>query len=95
MSNAYIVGQITVKNPELWAEYCSKVPETVAPWGGTLIFRGKQVAALAGESPYSDIVVVNFPSLDALNSWFASTAYQSLIPLRQQAADVLLLSYET
>ncbi|TDQ36657.1 DUF1330 domain-containing protein [Thiopseudomonas denitrificans] len=94
MSNAYIVGQITVKNPELWAEYCSKVPATVAPWGGELVFRGKQVAALAGESPHPDIVVIRFPDLAALDSWFSSTAYQSLIPLRQQAAEVLLLSYE-
>lgn len=95
MSNAYIVGQITVKNPELWAEYCSKVPATVAPWGGELVFRGKQVAALAGASPHPDIVVIRFPDLAALDSWFSSAAYQALIPLRQQAAEVLLLSYET
>lgn len=94
MSNAYIVGQITVKNPELWAEYCSKVPATVIPWGGELVFRGKQVAALAGESPPPDIVVIRFPDLAALDSWFSSAAYQALIPLRQQAAEVLLLSYE-
>jgi uncharacterized protein (DUF1330 family) len=25
--------------------------------------------------------------------WFASAAYQALIPLRQQAADVVLVSY--
>lgn len=95
MSNAYIVGQITVKNPELWAEYCSKVPATVAPWGGELVFRGKQVAALAGASQHPDIVVIRFPDLAALDSWFSSAAYQSLIPLRQRAAEVLLLSYET
>lgn len=94
MSNAYLVGHITVKDFDMWAEYCSKVPGTLAPWNGTLVFRGKQVAALAGESSYSDIVVISFPSLAALDSWFSSPAYQSLLPLRQQAADVLLLSYE-
>lgn len=94
MSNAYIVGQITVKNTALWDEYRSKVPETLLPWGGELIFRGKQVAALAGENPHSDIVVINFPSLAALNGWFASAAYQSLVPLRQQAAEMVLLAYE-
>lgn len=94
MSNAYIVGQITVKNTALWDEYRSKVPETLLPWGGELIFRGKQVSALAGENPHSDIVVINFPSLAALNGWFASAAYQSLVPLRQQAAEMVLLAYE-
>jgi len=30
-----------------------------------------------------------------VNDWFSSPAYQALIPLREQAADVLLLSYES
>jgi uncharacterized protein (DUF1330 family) len=94
MSHAYIVGQITIKSPEIWAEYCSKVPETIIPWGGELIFRGKQVAALAGNNPHADIVVIRFPDVAAVNNWFSATAYQALIPLRQQAADVTLLSYE-
>jgi uncharacterized protein (DUF1330 family) len=29
-----------------------------------------------------------------MNQWFASPAYQSLISLREQAADVVLLGYE-
>lgn len=95
MSNGYVVGQITVKNAELWADYRSKVPATLAPWGGELVFRGKQVAALSGECAYTDIVVICFPSIGAVNDWFSSPAYQSLIPLREQAADVLLLSYES
>jgi uncharacterized protein (DUF1330 family) len=94
MNNAYAVGHITVKNPKLWDEYRSKVPGTLAPWGGELVFRGKQVAILAGEHPHPDIVVIRFPNVAALNSWFSSAAYQSLVPLRQQAAEMVLLSYE-
>jgi uncharacterized protein (DUF1330 family) len=94
MSNAYLVGHITVKDPEMWAEYRSKVPGTLTPWGGEIVFRGKQVSTLAGKNPHPDIVVIRFPSIVALNSWFSSAAYQSLIPLRQQAAKVDLLSYD-
>lgn len=94
MSDAYVVGQITVKHPEMWAEYRSRVPATLTPWGGELVFRGKKVATLAGENPHADIVVIRFPSVAAVNGWFGSPAYQALIALRQQAADVVLLSYE-
>lgn len=94
MSTAYIVGHITVKNAELWAEYQGKVPGTLAPWGGELVFRGKQLAVLAGENPHPEIVVIRFPDVTALNNWFSSAAYQALVPLRQQAAEVVLLSYE-
>lgn len=95
MSGAYVVGHITVKNQEMWAEYRSKVPETLAPWGGELVFRGKQVAALSGKNSHPDIVVIRFPTITAVNGWFSSPAYQSLIPLRQQAAEMILLSYES
>lgn len=95
MSYAYVVGQITVKNPEKWAEYRSQVPGTLLPWGGELTFRGKQVAALDGENRHADIVVIRFPDIAAVNGWFSSPAYQALIPLRQQAAEMDLLSYET
>ena len=95
MNNAYVVGHITVKNAEMWAEYRSRVPATLTPWGGELVFRGKRVAALSGASPHEDIVVIRFPSVAAVNDWFSSPAYQALIPLREQAADVLLLSYES
>lgn len=95
MNNAYVVGHITVKNPELWDQYKSKVPATLAAWGGELVFRGKQLAVLAGDNPHPDIVVIRFPSATALNNWFLSSEYQSLIPLRQQAAEMVLLSYET
>ncbi|MBS0337945.1 MAG: DUF1330 domain-containing protein [Proteobacteria bacterium] len=94
MSSAYVVGNIKVKDPAKWAEYRSKVPETLAPWGAELLFRGKQAAVFSGESPHPEIVVVRFPSVTAANDWFSSPAYQAIIPLREQAADVVLLSYE-
>jgi uncharacterized protein (DUF1330 family) len=94
MSNAYLVGQITITDARNWAEYTRQVPDTLAPWGAELVFRGKQVAALAGENPHADIVVIRFPDLAALDGWFSSAAYQALIPLREQAAAVVLLSYQ-
>ena len=94
MSHAYVVGNITVKRPDLWAEYTRQVPGTIEPWGAELVFRGKQVAAFSGASPHDDIVVLRFPDRAAADGWFASPAYQALIPLRQEAADVVLLCYE-
>lgn len=94
MSFAYVVGHITVKNPPMWEQYRSKVPQTLEPWGGELVFRGKQVAAFAGECPHPDIVVLRFPTTAAAKGWFSSPAYQALIPTRTQAAEVRLMSYE-
>ncbi|MGD0976384.1 MAG: DUF1330 domain-containing protein, partial [Candidatus Korobacteraceae bacterium] len=42
----------------------------------------------------SDIVVIRFPDKEDVYKWYSSAAYQSLIPLREQAAEMILLSYE-
>ena len=94
MSQGYVVGHITVKDADKWAEYRGKVPDTLAPWGAELLLRGRRVASFSGESPHTDIVVIRFPSAAAASGWFASPAYQALIPLREQAAVALLLAYE-
>jgi uncharacterized protein (DUF1330 family) len=93
MSAFHVVGHITVLDVEKWAEYRRRVPATLKPWGAELVFRGTQVAALAGELPHSDIVVIRFPSFTAVNGWYTSPAYQALIPLREAAAEVALVIY--
>ena len=94
MGAAYVVGQVSVKDEAKWSEYRGKVPETFRPWGGEAVFRGTQFAALAGHCLHPDVVVLRFPNVAALNGWFASDAYQALIPLRDAAADVVLTAYE-
>lgn len=94
MGKAYVIGHITIKDTEKWATYRGAVPATLAPWGAELVLRGKRFAILAGEHPHADVVVISFPDPEAVTRWHSSAAYQALIPLRQQAADVVLLAYE-
>jgi uncharacterized protein (DUF1330 family) len=91
---AYVIGHITVKKPELWDDYRRQVPATLAPWGASLVFRGHRLAVLGGTHPHPDTVVIRFPDAQAAAGWFASPAYQALIPLRERAAEVVLVSYE-
>ena len=92
---AYVIGHITVKDPEKWGEYRGKVPATLAPWGGELILRGRRMAVLTGDHPYTDAVVIRFPDAKAIAEWYGSPAYQALIPIREQAAEMVLISYES
>jgi uncharacterized protein (DUF1330 family) len=94
MKQAYVVGQMTMKNELKWAEYRGQVLATLTPFGGELVFRGNQVRALSGECPHADIVVIRFASLADADGWHNSAAYQALIPLRKEAADVVLTTYE-
>lgn len=94
MGNAYLIGHITVKDAEKWAAYRGGVPATLTPWGAELVFRGQGATVLAGEHAHADVVVIRFPDRKAIDDWHSSAAYQALVPLRQQAADVVLIAYE-
>jgi uncharacterized protein (DUF1330 family) len=90
---AYVIGHITVKDSEKWTQYRSQVPATLAPWGANLVCRGKRLDILSGKHHHTDMVVIRFPDTDSVKNWFNSRAYQALIPLRNQAAEIVLVSY--
>ncbi len=92
--SASVVGDIKVKNSDKWVEYRRKVPETLAPWGEEVLFRGRQLQVLSGEHSYIDVVVIRSPDSSSVVEWYNSKAYQALIPVREQAADMVLVSYE-
>lgn len=92
--SAFLIGHITIRNLDKWNEYRGKVPSTLEPWGAKLIFRGKLSDVLVGGHDHTDTVVIQFPDQDALNGWYTSRAYQALVPLRTEAATMVLLSFD-
>jgi uncharacterized protein (DUF1330 family) len=91
--SACVVGHITVRDAEKWAQYRAQVPATLAPWNAELLFRGQLTAALDGGHRHTDLVIIRFPDRAAVDAWYASPAYQALIPLRNEAADMDLLVF--
>ena len=91
--SACVIGHITVRDEEKWAQYRAQVPATLAPWGAELLFRGKVESVLPGSLPHSDTVVIRFLDTAAVAGWYRSAAYRALIPLREQAADLVLISF--
>jgi uncharacterized protein (DUF1330 family) len=90
---AYLVGHITVKDDRLWQKYVAGVQESLAPVDARIVFRGKLVEVLAGQHGHDLVVVIEFPDQSTLNNWYGSEKYQSLIPLRDKAADVVITTY--
>ena len=92
--SACVIGHITVKDADKWAQYRAQVPATLAPWGAELLFRGQISSVLSGTHGHSDTVVIRFPDSAAIQGWYQSAAYQALIPLRQAAAEIDLLAFD-
>jgi uncharacterized protein (DUF1330 family) len=92
---AYLVGHITVKDEGLWQEYVDGVKESIAPFDCRIIFRGQLDRILAGNHDHNLVVVIEYPDKSTLDAWYSSKKYQSLIPLRDKAADVVITTYKT
>ena len=92
--SAYLIGHITVKDAVQWDIYIEGVGKSLLPYSAEVIFRGKRAKVLAGEHPYENTVVIQFPDQKMLQDWYHSKEYQDLIPIRDKAADVVIISYD-
>ena len=79
---AYLIADIEVLDPEGIKEYQRQVPGTLAPFGGRYLVRGGQSETVEGEWHASRIVVLEFPDRASAKAWYASPAYQAILPLR-------------
>ena len=91
---AYLIGHISVKNPDKWKTYIEGVQKSLVSFEAEVIFRGKCAAVLAGEHPHENTVVIKFPGQSTLQQWYHSKEYQGLIPIRDEAADVVIISFD-
>jgi uncharacterized protein (DUF1330 family) len=77
--------------PEIVA-YLQKIDETLAPFGGRFLIHGGPAEQLEGTWT-GDLIVVEFPDKDSARAWYASPAYQDILPLRTEHSkgDVILV----
>lgn len=63
------------------ADYIRLIDETLTPFGGRFLIHG--VTPEVMEGPWEgDLVVIAFPDRSAAHAWYASPAYQAILPLR-------------
>lgn len=63
MTKAYLIGHITVTNPQAYAVYSAQVPHTIAAFGGKYLVRGGHATPLEGEPQGERHVVWNFQAV--------------------------------
>lgn len=84
---AYIVAQLDVHDPETFQRYRDKVAPLVEAAGGRYIVRGGTITPLEGDPPAPRLVIIEFADREAAQRWYASDAYQEILPLRLQSAN--------
>jgi len=91
---AYVIVEVNVTDPQLFAEYAKGVPATIAAYGGKYLVRGGKVETREGGWAPKRLVTLEFPSIDQARMWYDSPEYKPLLALRLKAADAKLILVE-
>jgi uncharacterized protein (DUF1330 family) len=69
---AFVIAAETIKDESMFAEYRKAVPATVEAFGGKFIARGGDLRLLEGEWKHPRVVIIEFPSREAAEAWYAT-----------------------
>lgn len=93
MPKGYIIGHITVTDPDAYKEYVIKDTPILQGLGGRFIIRGGQSEVVEGES-YERHVVIEFPSYAAAQAAYNDPEYQEVLKIRQRTAKSTIILVE-
>ena len=91
---AYLIAQVTVTDPDRFADYRAAVPAVIANYGGRYIIRGGDVEAFEGSHDGRRLVIVEFPSIDRARAFWQSPEYREVRRLREGAAIMDVVAVE-
>ncbi|MEE8270838.1 MAG: DUF1330 domain-containing protein [Alphaproteobacteria bacterium] len=91
---AYLIAQVTVTDPDRFADYRAAVPAVIANYGGRYIIRGGDVEAFEGSHDGRRLVIVEFPSLGRARAFWQSPEYREVRRLREGAAIMDVVAVE-
>ena len=92
--SAYVIAEVNVTNPDLFAEYRKLVPPTIEKYGGRFVVRGGATETKEGGWSPPRIVVIEFPSMDQARKWYHSAEYADPLAMRLKAASTKLILVE-
>jgi uncharacterized protein (DUF1330 family) len=91
---AYLIAHIEITDPAGYEEYRKRVLPVVTAHGGRFLARGGAITVLEGSWQPTRLVILEFPDMAALKSFYDSPAYGPLIELRNRAARSNLVAIE-
>jgi uncharacterized protein (DUF1330 family) len=81
---AYVIGEHIIIDPVKFGEYVTKVRPMIAKHGGRYLTKGStHKLPEGGHWKPERVVIIEFPDMDALDTWYNSPEYQPLIALRK------------
>lgn len=84
--SVYLVAMMSIHDAETYRKYTDRTPELFARHGARFLTRGGAVESLEGEPYDGRMVIVEFPSREAVDAWRADPDYQEAAQFRYAAS---------
>ncbi len=92
---ACVLVEVTVTDPEKMAPYMQQVDKTVTDHGGKYLLRTPDAEVIEGNIGQHPVkVVLEFPDMAAVKTWYASPEYQAILPYRTENSQGNMLFVE-
>lgn len=88
---AYVIAMMAIHDPDTYRKYTDRTPPTVKKYGGKFLTRGEPVTTIEGETYADRLVILEFPSRDHVEAWFADPDYQEAMVFRHASSVMRML----
>jgi uncharacterized protein (DUF1330 family) len=90
----YVIFDVTIHDLPKYQEYMARIKPVIEAAGGRYLARGGVHTVIEGDWKPTRLVLFEFPSLVAAQSFYVSPEYQSLKALRQEASSANVVGVE-
>jgi uncharacterized protein (DUF1330 family) len=91
---AYVIFDVEIRDMNQYQEFMKGVKPAIEAAGGKYLARGGAHKVYEGDWEPRRIVLFEFPSVEAFESFYKSAVYQSLKPMRDACSSARLVSVE-
>lgn len=82
---AYVISEVEIIDETAGAEYRRLAAQSIAEYGGRYLVRGADTHVAEGPVTTRKTVIVEFPSMERLQQWYASPSYAKALAYRDRA----------
>jgi len=83
---AYVVSMMNINDPELYRQYTDRTPAIVEKYGGRFLTRGEEITCIEGKDYDGRLVLLEFPSKQAVEEFFSDPDYEEAMEFRHASS---------
>jgi uncharacterized protein (DUF1330 family) len=84
---AYVIANVRAHDPGAYEQYRQMVPAIIEHFGGRYLARGGRSEVIEGDLEPGRVIVLEFPTYEDAQRWYASDEYAAARSIRQGGAD--------